>query len=455
MKQYNEALSHIMEHGEVREDRTGYGTKGVFGYQFSVDLSTAFPAVTGKKLAWKSIISELLFFIEGSQDDKRLKELLYGTRDTTKNTIWTANAQAPYWKPKAQFDGDLGRVYGVQWRDWQTTEYVVEKILQPEYLDVLICKEIPIDHEFTQEELNEYAEHNTKVEIYKPSIFNVATKGKLDKLSPELVSILEPIWYDMIGRCYDINHKDYPQFGARGYHVDKSWLVLEYFINDFKKINDWELKLEYLDEYHLDKFILGSNRYSLATTSWISTREEQYNSDKPQYYIDPNTNQKLIIKRKFVDQIKRLVAGLKHNPYSRRHILSAWNPGELDGMALPPCHTFAQFYVNNGKLSCKMYQRSADFFLGVPFNIASYALFTHMLAQVTGLEVGTFIHTFGDAHIYLNHMDAVKEQLSREPFPLPTLKMNKNVNSIFDFKMSDFELLNYKHHDTIKAVMAV
>lgn len=454
MKEYNEALSYIMEHGEVREDRTGYGTKGVFGYQFSVDLSTAFPAVTGKKLAWKSVVSELLFFLEGSQDDNRLKELLYGTKETSKNTIWTANAQAPYWKPKAEFEGDLGRVYGVQWRDWQTTEYVVEKILQPEFLEPYV-EDVLYDGDLENPEYVKLIEEQYRKKLYAPTIFGVATKGSLDKLSAELISLLEPIWNDMIGRCYDTTHPEYSHFGAKGYHVDKSWLVLEHFINDFKKMNDWELKLEYSEEYHLDKFILGSNRYSLATTSWISTREQQYNSDKPQYYIDPTNGQKLIIKRKFVDQIKRLVAGLKHNPYSRRHILSAWNPGELDGMALPPCHTFAQFYVNNGKLSCKMYQRSADFFLGVPFNIASYALLTHMLAQVTGLEVGTFVHTFGDAHIYLNHMDAVKEQLSREPFPLPTLKINKNVNSIFDFKMSDFELLNYKHHDTIKAVMAV
>lgn len=281
MKEYNDALRFILENGVKSEDRTGEGTLSYFGYQMRFDLSKGFPAVTTKKLAWKAMLSELIWFIEGSGDEKRLREILHGDRNSPKPTIWTANAEASYWKPKAQFDGDLGRVYGVQWRSWQ---------------------------------------------------------------------------------------------GADG---------------------------------------------------------------------------------KVYDQLQQLIHDLKNNPYSRRHILTAWNVAELNQMALPPCHTFSQFYVRNGKLSCQMYQRSADFFLGVPFNIASYALFTHMLAQVCGLEVGDFIHTFGDAHIYLNHIDAVNEQLAREPFALPTLKINTNVKNIEDFTMNDFELLNYKHHEAIKAPMAV
>lgn len=281
MKEYNDALRFILENGVKSEDRTVEGTLSYFGYQMRFDLSKGFPAVTTKKLAWKAMLSELIWFIEGSGDEKRLREILHGDRNSPKPTIWTANAEASYWKPKAQFDGDLGRVYGVQWRSWQ---------------------------------------------------------------------------------------------GADG---------------------------------------------------------------------------------KVYDQLQQLIHDLKNNPYSRRHILTAWNVAELNQMALPPCHTFSQFYVRNGKLSCQMYQRSADFFLGVPFNIASYALFTHMLAQVCGLEVGDFIHTFGDAHIYLNHIDAVNEQLAREPFALPTLKINTNVKNIEDFTMNDFELLNYKHHEAIKAPMAV
>ena len=156
-----------------------------------------------------------------------------------------------------------------------------------------------------------------------------------------------------------------------------------------------------------------------------------------------------------IDQITNLINMIKTNPDSRRLIVSAWNVEFIDQMALPPCHTFFQFYVADGKLSCQLYQRSADIFLGVPFNIASYALLTHMIAQVCDLEVGDFVHTFGDAHLYTNHLEQAKLQLSREPFPLPTLKINPDVKNIFDFKFEDFELLNYEFHPHIKAPVAV
>ena len=156
-----------------------------------------------------------------------------------------------------------------------------------------------------------------------------------------------------------------------------------------------------------------------------------------------------------VDQLEKLIYNLKHNPDSRRHIISAWNPAEVDNMALPPCHSFMQFYVVNNKLSCQLYQRSADIFLGVPFNIASYSLFTMMIAQVCGFELGDFVHTFGDVHIYSNHMDQIKLQLSREPRKLPTMKINPNVKSIYDFKYEDFELEGYDPHPAIKGVVAV
>jgi len=156
-----------------------------------------------------------------------------------------------------------------------------------------------------------------------------------------------------------------------------------------------------------------------------------------------------------IDQLTELIDGLKNNPNSRRHLLSAWNVGDLDKMALPPCHVLFQFYVAGNKLSCQLYQRSADMFIGVPFNIASYSLLTLMIAKVTGYEAGEFVHTFGDAHIYLNHIEQVKEQLSREPKKLPILKINPNVQNIFDFKYEDFEILNYEAHPHIKADVAV
>ncbi len=237
------------------------------------NMADGFPAITTKKLAFKATKAELLWFISGSSDVKKLQEL--GCR------IWDANAEADYWKPKARFKGDLGRVYGVQWRSWQRPD--------------------------------------------------------------------------------------------------------------------------------------GST----------------------------------------VDQLTDVIQHIKEQPHDRRLVVAAWNPGELDQMALPPCHAFFQFFVAANKLSLQMYQRSCDMFLGVPFNIASYSLLLHMAAQVTSLKAGEFIHTLGDAHIYENHFDQVQEQLQREPFPLPKLKLNPAVNDIEKFTMDDIELVDYQYHPPIKAEMAV
>ena len=275
MKEYHKALEHILEHGRDKTDRTGIGTRSVFGMQMRFDLRVGFPAVTTKKLAWKAVVSELLWFLEGSGDERRLAEILHGTRDPSKKTIWTANAQADYWKPKATYDGDLGRVYGVQWRN----------------------------------------------------------------------------------------------FGG-------------------------------------------------------------------------------------VDQVQQLIDGIKKDPSGRRHIISAWNPPEIPNMALPPCHVMSQFDVTDGELSCQLYQRSCDMFLGVPFNIASYSLLTHIIARECGLKVGDFVWTGGDCHIYNNHFDAVREQLSREERDLPTLFMTvgKKWN---EYTMDDFVLDGYNPWGPIKAEMAV
>ena len=274
MKQYHKLLSHILEKGIQKGDRTGTGTLSTFGYQMRFDLADGFPLLTTKKLHLKSIIHELLWFIKGETNTKYLKE--------NNVKIWDA------WSDK---NGDLGPVYGHQWRNW--------------------------------------------------------------------------------------------------------------------------------------------------------------NSDG-------------------VDQISILIDQIKNNPNSRRMIVSAWNPSVLPDTsesfsknvangkaALPPCHAFFQFYVLEGKLSCQLYQRSADTFLGVPFNIASYALFTMMIAQVTNLEVGDFIHTFGDVHLYNNHLEQAKEQLSRDFRSLPTIKINPEINDINDFKYEDFELVNYDPHPHIKAAVSV
>ncbi len=275
MRQYKDLLKKVFDEGIDREGRNGK-TRSLFGLQMRFNMAVGFPAVTTKKLAFKAVKSELLWFLEGSSDDNRLKEL-----NGSERTIWTDNAEASYWVPKAKFPGDLGRVYGVQWRAWR-----------------------------------------------KPD---------------------------------------------------------------------------------------GS----------------------------------------IVDQLARVIDMIKKDPHSRRLIVTAWNPGELDEMALPPCHMFFQFFVADGKLSLFMHQRSCDMFLGVPFNIASYSLLLHMVAQVTNLTPNEFVHSLGDTHIYHEHFDAVKEQLSREPMALPTLKLNPAVKNINDFKMEDIELVNYQSHPPIKARMAV
>ena len=300
MKQYHTLLTNILENGEQRDDRTGTGTISVFGCQLRFDLRAGFPAITTKKLAWNAVKGELLWMIEGSSDERRLAEITHGTREGVV-TIWTPNAVAPYWKSKAKFEGDLGRVYGVQWRDWVT--------------------HIP--------------------------------EGQPD--------------------------------------ID--------------------------DDY-------GKTYFS------------------PVY--------------KHIDQLANLIKGLTEDPNGRRHILQAWNVGDLDQMALPPCHVMSQFYVSKDRrLSCHMYQRSVDVFLGLPFNIASYALLTHMIAQVCDLDVGELIISTGDTHIYLDHVDQVQEQLTREPLSLPKLWLNPEIKDIDKFTMDDIKLVGYESHPPIKAKMAV
>ena len=302
MKQYLELLQDILTNGETKDDRTGTGTISVFGRNLRFDLRRSFPAVTTKKLAWKACVGELLWFIEGSGDERRLAELTHGTRDGVV-TIWTPNALASYWKPKAKYEGDLGRVYGVQWRHWQT----------------------PVTH---------------TTETFKDDFGNYYNRG-----------------------------------GAL--HIKET------------------------------------------------------------------------------DQLSNLIEGLKKDPNGRRHVVISYNPGEIEQMALPPCHAMFQMYVSNNKLSCQMYQRSGDAYLGIPFNIASYALLTHMIAQVCNLDVGELILVFGDVHIYKNHIDQVNEILTREPMKLSELWLNPEIKDINEFTMDDIKLIDYKSHPALKAPMAV
>jgi len=300
MEQYHNLVRHVLENGEDVSDRTGVGTRSVFGYQMRFNLQEGFPAVTTKKLAWKAVVGELLWFLEGSTDERRLAELTFGkdkTEITEKKTIWTDNADnqgKSLGYTNNDFKKELGKIYGWQWRNFGSTRWI------------------------------------------------------------------------------------------------------------------------------RDTFDFGE------------------------------------------DQIKWLLKEMKENPDSRRLILSAWNPNQLELMALPPCHTLVQFRIYNGKLSCQLYQRSADIGLGIPFNIASYSLLTHIFARELDLDVGDFVHTIGDAHIYNDHIDSLKVMLEREHYPLPKLKIDKNFNLIsglgdgFPLNTRDFFVLDgYQSHDTIKMNMAV
>lgn len=302
-QEYFRVAIDILQNGEDRADRTGTGTRSLFGVDMTFDISQTFPALTTKQLAFGGVIGELLWMIEGSGDDNRLRELSPKRADG--RTIWTDNAESPYWKHKAKFAGDLGRVYGVQWRHW---------------------------------------------------------------------------------RGHDLKSYD-----------------------DFLRHDD------------------GSTTYFGAK---VNVRE--------------------------IDQLSNIIETIKTNPTDRRMVLSAFNVGELDQMALPPCHMFAQFYVRRGEyLDCQMYMRSADMFLGVPFNIASYSALTYMLAQVTGLKPGTFKLLIGDAHIYANHFDQINLQLTREAFPAPTLWLNPDITDISKFTPRDIKLVDYQRHAPISGVMAV
>jgi len=292
MDQYLDLLHKILKQGVDRAGRNG-DTRALFAQQLRFNLNDGFPAVTTKKLAFRTMASELLWFLEGSGDDNRLQDIA-----GTNRTIWSDNATAPYWK-RGMFPGDLGRIYGVQWRKWRAP------ILVPRHVEGL--QQVP--------------------------------------------------------------------------------------------------------------------------DTWYTTE---------------------------VDQISELIKGLRSDPFGRRHVVTAWNPGEIKDMALPPCHMIFQLFAYpNGQLSLHMVQRSCDMFLGVPFNIASYALLLSMVAQVVGMRPYECILTLNDAHIYHAHINAVKEQLCRNPFPLPQLWLNPAVREIDAFKMEDIELRNYQSHPTIKAEMIV
>jgi thymidylate synthase len=311
---YLNLCRHVLENGFEKSDRTGTGTKSTFGYQMRFDLNKGFPLLTTKRVPFRLIASELLWFIKG---DTNIRYLLQHN-----NNIWNEWA-FKNWVESDEYEGPDMSEFGL--RSQQDEEF--NKLFQEEM--VKFKQRIVTDEEFAK------------------------------------------------------------KYGELGPVYGKQW------------------------------------------RAWETTQGET------------------------IDQLKDVIEQIKVNPDSRRLIVSSWDPEFVPTMSLPPCHTFFQFYVSDGKLSCQLYQRSGDIFLGIPFNIASYALLTHLIAHECGLEVGEFVHTLGDAHIYLNHLDQIKTQLSRDPRSLPTLKLNPKVGSIFDFEMEDLEIEGYDPHPTIKAPVAV
>ncbi|HIZ71861.1 MAG TPA: thymidylate synthase [Candidatus Atopostipes pullistercoris] len=314
MRQYLNLAQHILDDGIIKEDRTGVGTKSIFGHQMRFDLSEGFPLLTTKRVAFSLIKSELLWFLKG---DTNIQYLLKHN-----NHIWD---------------------------EWAFERYV-------------------------------------KSEDYK---------------GPDMTD-----------------------FGLR---AQKDETFNQTYQKEMNKFTERVLK----DDSFAEQFGSLGNVYGAQWRSWPTADGET------------------------IDQIQKVIDSIKNNPDSRRHIVSAWNPDEIEDMALPPCHTLFQFYVANGKLSCQLYQRSADVFLGVPFNIASYALLTHLIAYETDLEVGEFVHTLGDAHLYLNHFEQIKRQLRRDTKSLPQLELNSDKKSIFDFEVDDIKITNYNPHKGIKAPIAV
>lgn len=312
-KAYHDLCKRVLEVGENKDDRTGTGTISIFGHQMRFDLSEGFPLLTTKKVSFKLIATELLWFIKG---DTNIRYLLQ-----YKNNIWNEWAFKK-WVESNDYDG-------------------------PDMTD--FGRRSLVDDEFNEQ-------YKAQLAIFKDKI-----------------------------------------------------------------LNDDDFMIKYGD--------LG-NVYGKQWRDWKDQDGKRF------------------------DQLKTLIENIKQNPNSRRHIISAWNPTEIDTMALPPCHTLFQFYVKDGKLSCQLYQRSADIFLGVPFNIASYSLLTHLIAKECGLEVGEFVHTFGDAHIYKNHIDAINEQLSRDSYDAPKLNINTD-KSLFDIEYEDLEIDGYESHPSIKAPIAV
>lgn len=399
---YEMLLKDVLENGVYKEDRTKTGTYSLFGKQVEYDLSDSFPLITTKKVNFNSVVGELLWFLRGETNIDYLKE----------NNI-------NIWNEWADEYGFLGTIYGSQWRKWYSPsdEDIDVPIYKGDIITLTGNSDTPISNE----------DYNAPEKVKK--LWNELLENKKMCLQ----------WYDFERFYKEIrNCKGFEQW-----YRDSEYFVLcpQYFATDFI-CKDTSIFLPYWYKKELLEQILVKEN-------------EEYLFDNNTSLA--NTGEEIVTRKKFFfDQIEEIVNTVKNNPDSRRIILNAWNVAEIDNMALPPCHTMFQLYVSEGKLSGQLYQRSADLFLGVPFNIASYSLLIHMIARLTGLEVGKFVWTGGDCHIYSNHVEQVKEQLSRELKDFPTIEFsNDSSTPIDEYEINDIKIINYEPHPFIKGEVAV
>lgn len=439
--EYEDLLKKVLKKGSNKGDRTGTGTISSLGHQMRFDLSEGFPLITTKKVYTRAIIGELLWFLNGDTKNSNLSE--------QKIRIWNE------WQNS---DGTIGPGYSAQWRAWYSPSNKV--------ISVPIREDRYADFEYAITEDDQY--NTDDAARYEKNVHGTGFLGKEVKDTPDKVKAL---WFNLMSSVYNKDDENYD--GSKT--VSPIWHSLEMFaktINTVPGYHKWISDPGYV----LDANYFASNVYSPNTTVFlhedsdaifdhvILVKGNRYANLVEAEYADELKEGSWMIeyprkdyvwrKQVFVDQISEVIETLKTNPDSRRMIVSAWNAPELDNMALMPCHAFFQFYVADGKLSCQLYQRSADLFLGVPFNIASYALLTHMVAQQVGLEVGDFVWTGGDCHIYNNLIEQVEEQITREPYPFPTLKLNKAVD-IFSYTIDDVVIEGYQSHPAIKGKVSV
>lgn len=537
--QYINLLRDILENGTNKEDRTGTGTRSVSGRMIQHNMADGFPAITTKKLYFKTMAVELEGFLKGITDKQWYKD-----RNCNIWNQWSSLKQKPENLTKEELNAwmknnpDLGPLgYSFQWRNFNGQYKPVPHLYTG--FDKTISPE-DSDNKYVGREVNgKYGKYtvisydgdnssgNPKFTVkfhksgyvksgvdmgqinsgkikdpYFPNVQGVACSGNYDKnlLGEELTEKLLQTWNGMIQRCYNKNHKAYENYGAKGVYVSNSWLIFENYLNDVQQLDNWNKKLENWESYQLDKDLGGGFEYSKEKCIWL-TRQENVSLTNQSYYfdaVDPNgilyenqiglkrfceehgLNEKNVqpsmknntktcggwkfykkeqykTQKETCDQINNLLNTLKNNPTSRRMVVSAWNPLQIEDMALPPCHAFFQVIIRGEYLDLTFYMRSSDVFLGLPFNIASYGLLLSLLAHQFGYKPGILTGFLGDTHIYNNHREQVEEQVSRLPqaYELPGLAIFDTFKGVEEFSAQDIDLINYQHCGVIKAPVAV